>query len=166
MKWSLYNVFYEHNNKNIVLYNYAVDSVIILVKELKEIIDLHRDKIDNLSIVHPDLYKEFIYKGFIIDDNIDEKEFAIKRINKKLDSPEVFKLTINPTLDCNLRCWYCYETLIPNSLISLNIMEGIKRFLLKIITNQELKSLELSFFGGEPLFKTKERILSIISFVP
>lgn len=44
---------------------------------------------------------------FIIIDDYDELEYI--KFNNRLCifKNRSFHLTINPTLDCNLRCWYC-----------------------------------------------------------
>ncbi|WP_289861928.1 hypothetical protein [uncultured Duncaniella sp.] len=34
---------------------------------------------------------------------------CMSEINKHFNSKQHLNITINPTLDCNLRCWYCYE---------------------------------------------------------
>ena len=66
----------------------------------------------------------------------------------------VFHLMINPTLDCNLHCWYCYEKHVKGSSISTDIMNGILGLISKnCIGQRNIKKLILSFFGGEPLLE-------------
>jgi hypothetical protein len=163
MKWSLYNFFYELHEDRFVLYNYAVDSVMIITKDVKNIIDLYKSKIDNLCAIHPDLYNELKNRSYVVRDDIDERVSIMENIRSELNSSKKFDLTINPTLDCNLRCWYCYETLIPDSKITSNTLDSIKYLIENIARKQKLEELNLSFFGGEPLFKTREVILSLIN---
>ena len=47
--------------------------------------------------------------GFIIDDETNEQNI-LENLIKKIDYNEnEFILTVNPTMNCNLKCWYCYE---------------------------------------------------------
>lgn len=164
MKWSAYNIFYELSNSGFILYNYLTDSATIMTRSLRNIVNLHKDKIDNLSTIHPDLYNELKSRGYVICDDADEQTSVMENIRESLNSSKKFNLTINPTLDCNLKCWYCYETLIPNSKITLEVLDGIKSLVLNIARKRKIEELNLYFFGGEPLFKTREVVFDIISY--
>lgn len=164
MKWSRYNITYQKDDNVFILYNYSTDSFIFLLNDLRKIVESLKDDIDTLYNIHPELYNELIKKEFIVDNELNEVKAATNRIIERLNSPEIFKLTINPTLDCNLKCWYCYENHISNSLINSSTLEGIKNLLLRKTIIGDLKKVELSFFGGEPLYRTKGTVLSIISF--
>jgi uncharacterized protein len=63
-------------------------------------------------------------------------------------SNKVLHLILFPTEACNFRCVYCYETFQYEKMNAATI-EGIKKFLK--IRIPELKSLHISWFGGEPL---------------
>ena len=73
MKWSAYNIFYELSNGGFILYNYLTDSAMIMMRSLRNIINLHKDKIDDLSTIHPDLYNELKIRGYVICDDVDEQ---------------------------------------------------------------------------------------------
>lgn len=153
MKWSKYNIVYSLDNEKDIVYNYAWDSVIILLKELSSIVISRTNQIDDLQNIHPDLYKEFIIRKIIIDDDIDESELIIKKIKEELGKQSVLFLTVNPTLDCNLKCWYCYESHIKNSFINEELYSSIVKFAEKQFHNPNLDILNLTYFGGEPLLK-------------
>lgn len=55
MKWSKYNIVYSLDNEKDIVYNYAWDSVIILLKELSSIVISRTNQIDDLQNIHPDL---------------------------------------------------------------------------------------------------------------
>ena len=68
--------------------------------------------------------------GFIID-NYDEKELV--KFNNKLCVYEnrSYHLTINPTLDCNLKCWYCsteYAQAIHHGGMSQHIVNSLNHW--------------------------------------
>ena len=153
MKWSKYNIIYHLDSEKDILYNYAWKNVIILLKDLSSIVSNQIDNIENLYNIHPELYQEFIIKKIIIDDKIDESELIIKKIKEELYTQKTFYLTINPTLDCNLKCWYCYESHIQKSFINQDLYISIIKFIEKQLSNTNLETLNLTFFGGEPLLK-------------
>ena len=58
---------------------------------------------------------------------------------------------INPTLDCNFCCWYCYENHIANSVMTPAIFNRVIKLIEKIIHVESIENFELGFFGGEPM---------------
>ncbi|MFR3188889.1 MAG: radical SAM protein [Phocaeicola sp.] len=72
-------------------------------------------------------------------------------------------IIINPTLNCNFKCWYCYETHERNSKISFETVQSIKKYIQnELNTNCQLKSIRIDWFGGEPLIY-KEIVYSLLS---
>ncbi len=63
-------------------------------------------------------------------------------------SPEMFHLILFPTEECNFRCVYCYEDFAVGNMKPW-LVDAVKSLLQKKIP--ELKILDLSWFGGEPL---------------
>lgn len=62
----------------------------------------------------------------MVEDDVVEENKVIdtwKAADKNRDSYNIF---INPTLDCNLHCWYCYEKHIKHSLLDEKVMAFIK----------------------------------------
>lgn len=161
MKWSKYNTIVKTENKAFV-FNYMSNSLTEIDEKLVPIINKNIDNIMNLSKIHEDLFKHFISNGTIVESNFDEVSECIKNINNKLDSREELRLTINPTLDCNLRCWYCYENLVCGSSIADNVIQGIVNYVKGKIQENSVKRVHLSFFGGEPLLKISECILPLL----
>ncbi len=70
------------------------------------------------------------------------------------------RLIIFITEKCNFRCLYCYET-FEQGRIHDSVVKGIKQLLAKRLP--ELKTLQLSFFGGEPLLHP-EIITDLMAF--
>lgn len=63
-------------------------------------------------------------------------------------SSQRLHLVLLPTERCNFRCSYCYEDFfLPQ--MPLTVVEGVKRLL--DVRAPELRRLDLSWFGGEPL---------------
>ncbi len=152
-------------NTRIFYYNTFSDNLLILHPTIDKIIQDNKLYIHRVQNVHPDLFAELLDKGFIIKEYIAEyKEVENQWIAEDNDDSK-FTLIVNPTLSCNMRCWYCYETHLPSSTMPLHIYERLKNFSLKKIQAPKLKGFNLDFFGGEPLLVYKQCTKRIIDFV-
>jgi uncharacterized protein len=157
MKESNYNYFVPFNNR-IICFNGISGKVFSVSNEeyswIEECIKLP-DKEGQL--------RNFLYKNnFIIDNNLDEVELI--KLNNRLDVfDRTFQLIINPTLECNFACWYCYEKNIKGSM-SNETIENVKRFLENKVNRKEISGLQLGWFGGEPLLHFNKVIYPISSF--
>ena len=91
------------------MFNLRNDSFIVLNSELGTFVDSIRGNIDILCDKHPNLYTQMVEKQFIVNPDTDEAMQIVERW--KLADADIsrFSIIINPTLGCNLRCWYCYE---------------------------------------------------------
>ena len=85
--------------------------------------------------------------GFLIKDD-NELEYLEYIYNKKKFSKDSLNLTIKLTNDCNLRCKYCYQEHKRNKL-SMNDSDTLIEFIKKQL--EEYKSVNIHWFGGEPL---------------
>ena len=55
------------------------------------------------------IFQNLVNGGFIIDDS-DDEILEIQKNIKSLDFDDTYaEIRLNPTLDCNFKCWYCYE---------------------------------------------------------
>ncbi len=70
------------------------------------------------------------------------------------------RLIVFVTEKCNFRCVYCYETFEKGRILD-SVVLGIKNLIKKRVS--ELKTLLLTFFGGEPLLHP-DVILDLMSF--
>lgn len=155
MKWSNYNEFIDRPQNNTLRYvfNYFQDKILLLDSRLAELITDNQDRIDTLEQIHPDLYERLLADGFIVNDSEMEVKQCIQKLDERFRNKEKLRLTINPTLDCNLRCWYCYETHLKGSAMEAATMEGVINLVKKEMKHPTLKIVQLSFFGGEPLLQ-------------
>ncbi len=162
MKWSKYNSTFDTDDKKHILYNCANDKILILTEELKTIIV--QNDLDSIKLIHPEFYTCLVNNRFVIDDHIDDVNMAVENKESKLNREDYFMLTINPTLDCNLRCWYCYETHGKNSIVGEKTMDAIKNLLKNKIETPQLNSLFISFFGGEPLLRFNQTVRPLVNY--
>lgn len=109
-----------------------------------------------------ELVENLIEGGFVIDKSINEVEL-VKELSQKVDSNnENFNLIINPTLNCNFKCWYCYETKKNKQLMSVDTLQNVKRFIQNTVPLYP--SFHLSFFGGEPLLGYKKVVKPLMEY--
>lgn len=57
-------------------------------------------------------------EGFIVDNTHKESQLYAIKVKEQLESDNHVRITINPTLDCNLKCWYCYEDHLKGSIMN------------------------------------------------
>ncbi|KQB37786.1 radical SAM/SPASM domain-containing protein [Flavobacterium aquidurense] len=160
---SQFNTFFYHEG-SMIGYNALSNEFIILELELFELYQaaIAEKKISELNDIHPGFYKHIKDKGFIINKNTDEIQ-SVKKLVASIDqNDKIYELIINPTMNCNFKCWYCYETHIKDSKMSSSIIENVILFIKSILENNNLKQFHLSWFGGEPLLYYDKTILPIL----
>lgn len=131
-----------------------------LLKDLLEAASI--EGVDNLATVHPLFYQALASGKYLVDNSDNELE-KVKRISKAIDLDERFyRLTINPTMNCNFKCWYCYETHIKGSRMSQDIIARTNKLIDSVTDNPALEQFALSWFGGEPLLYFEDIVLPIM----
>lgn len=149
---------------NFYLFNVANGYVIALNHILYTLISRYKEDIDQLKSIHPDLYAGLDSCHVIVADDKDEPAAMIEKFEALDCDPSTFGITINPTLDCNLRCWYCYESHGHGTMMSAEVIESIKHLIDRKLADQRLKYLNISFFGGEPLLGWDKVVMPILTY--
>ena len=103
------------------------------------------------------LFKEW---GFIIDEQLNEIDVLRYRNRQAVFLDRCYHLVINPTLECNFHCWYCYEK-HPKGSMNADIVERCKRHIWHMVTCEKITGLNLMWFGGEPLLYFNEVVYPI-----
>lgn len=94
--------------------------------------------------------------GFIVPDDLDEIAHVRKKNFQALHSKDYF-LIVLPTLNCNFSCWYCIQDHI-DTIMSNETLEKVKKHIDYAIDVCKITSLQIEWFGGEPLMYFKEII--------
>jgi uncharacterized protein len=100
---------------------------------------------------YPKYYDRFKESGFIIEDEFDELGNIRLDNRMKIFNPDEYFLMIYPTQDCNLKCWYCYENHVPDSCMPEKVQAKIIKHIKSVVNEKNIRSLHITFFGGEPL---------------
>jgi uncharacterized protein len=164
LRWNRYNYIKKNSDNEYLLFNCSTNNHMYMIEKVKELIDDNRHSVNQIESKHPELYHFLKKKKFIVNDRFDEIEDAISQMKKSLYSSDCFELFINPTLDCNLKCWYCYESLQKKSIVNDDTLRSIMCFIRNKVLSKELKEITISFFGGEPLLGYHKVIWPIIEF--
>jgi len=162
MRPSVYN-FIIDNGENYILYNSFSDNIILLTTDLYELYSKTLDNIDELKNIYPQFFDYLVSMGIIVDDNEDEAANVLLSWEKIRHSEKRLRLTINPTLNCNMRCWYCYEHKKPSRMTQETIEGIIDLISHKMNESSTYEVLLLSFFGGEPLLAFHGDITTILT---
>lgn len=109
---------------------------------------------DQETVSPPDGLNELVKHECLIDESVDEfAEWKGLLLTTRNDEAHVFTLHVEPTLQCQLRCLYCFEKGVergkPMNTETLN--QSLCWFEEYVRINPEVDSLRLKFFGGEPL---------------
>ena len=101
-KQSIFNSVIQISNDRYLIYNAMTDKYCFLNKGQLRLYHLYNENSDSK------LFEQLLREGFIVQSDADEITALISNLNSIDSNKEILQLIINPTMDCNLRCWYCY----------------------------------------------------------
>lgn len=162
MKESKYNLCLQ-DHTGMVIYNAKADEVIALNPQLAAIYEKGKDTPDTIGEKHPELFAYLVKKGVFVEDGTDETADYIASQEKAEDEAGEFTITVNPTLACNMKCWYCYETHKNMPAMSAEVKRAVIALVKKQAVSGETDKINLSFFGGEPLLYFDKVVTDIIN---
>jgi len=88
--------------------------------------------------------------GVFIPPDFDERAALFEIRRRALASPDALLLTIAPTIQCNFRCTYCFETHRPE-VMTPSIEDDLTRFI--VAQSASVRAITTTWFGGEPLLE-------------
>lgn len=149
MKLSNYNFDVLINENYVIVLNTLENVYIQLEKKQFEILC---NDLDLFLKENPKESEILISNGFIISNTKNEILKAKENYLKKCYNTSVYNATIIPTLQCNLKCDYCFIEQ-NNEHMDLNTINATTDFLNDIINTEAayLKHFNVKWFGGEPL---------------
>ena len=166
MKESIFNMYFTADDGAKLAFNSYSCGLAVVNDNYNELIKT-LENVTNADDVPEKLQECFTAAReghFIVDDDYDELyELSMQRSIQKY-SLDTLGLTIAPTLACNFKCIYCYETSKPG-LMTEKTMQNIVSFVKA--QSVQLKHLSICWYGGEPLigknivYKLSESFLKI-----
>jgi uncharacterized protein len=149
MKVSQYTFFVKSQN-TYCLYNTVSNRLISIGKILYEKLEKHSINKTNLpaSFLKDEELINELKTGFFITENDTDALLWIKNIVwANRGNQDIHNITIAPTMNCNFSCFYCFEK-HRKGMMKSDVMDGIINY---INRQKNLKFLNLTWFGGEPL---------------
>jgi uncharacterized protein len=157
MKKSKYNFFVKNGDRTICFNAVSGKVFSVNQKELYFLQGLLNNPLKQDE--YSDLVQWLCVNHFLVDSRIDEfKDFLEKNRRDVLSNH--YYLILNPTLECNFSCWYCYEK-HPKGHMSDSTIDNIKQYVENLLKNHEISGLTLSWFGGEPLLYFDEIVFPL-----
>jgi uncharacterized protein len=159
MNYKLNRYLYTTPKKEIMLIYNLLDNCIFAISKEKYKL-LTGNDLESIEIDNPTLFRALFKLGVIVPTDFNEID-AVKMKNRAaIFDMRRYRLTINPTLECNFRCWYCYEK-HPHGKMSKSIMQALINHIKLKIEDKSLQHLSLDWFGGEPLLYFEEVVLPL-----
>lgn len=158
-KLSNYNYFVPQGER-VIYFNGISNEVFSLSQQEHEKIQLLLKDPGEFERKFPSVFARFLKWGFIVPENKDEVKYLLLRNKQSVFSDKNYMLVINPTLECNFSCWYCYEK-HPRGRMNEDTKERIQKHIKYMVEEERITALNLSWFGGEPLLYFYEVIYPI-----
>jgi len=165
MKFSMYNTFLPFEEK-MLAYNSVNDKFLLLEHTLYDLLQaaINENNPIGLKEIHPNYFDALLQNGFIVAKEKDEYSELRDIIIKTDHDDSFFNIIINPTMNCNFKCWYCYEDHIKSSKMTEGMIQKVLKLIDNVTTSKNIKTLYLGWFGGEPLLYFNKVMLPILEY--
>lgn len=153
IKLSKYNLLINRNETENILFNTFTNGLAIINETEKELeLKIHRYNNENISREESEEIESMISNGFVIDSDLDEDKILKLLENKKKYGCKGLGITILPTMNCNMECFYCFEEKYRTAMTK-EVADNLIRFVKQDLINNKYDSLSVNWFGGEPLLE-------------
>lgn len=133
----------------------------LLTKEMLLLNDEEKEGVQNFADCPKELSEYLISNWFFVPCDMDDRKLynqvktVVEMTTKK--SKNISQFTVFTTMDCNARCFYCYELGRKRSSMSEQTAIDAAEYMKKHCGTDIVR---LKWFGGEPLFN--EKVIDII----
>lgn len=109
-------------------------------------------------------WSSFVEAGIFVPHEADERQ-ALKTAYAQDRARAPFFVTITTTLDCNMRCYYCYQKEGALDYLSLEKCDDIIAWTMRQIDERHYPRLYVDWYGGEPMLNQPviERFTAAVS---
>jgi len=152
MKFSHYNNMLEINSNVNVVYNSFSGHILFVGK----------DALSNIDDIDENVANNMRSAGMLIDDDVDEISLLRQHRHNAVYDDRSFLLIINPTLNCNFDCWYCYESHQKESKMTEFTLNNIRKYISGLFERYD--HVTISFFGGEPMLGYKQVVSPLMKY--
>lgn len=148
-KTSRYNITVDYMGKTL-LFNGLTGSLVELDDTVGPMWSQVQSGETQIANLEPAFLDNLVNTHFLVDQELDELSLIKKRSDAAVYGDRAYRLTINPTMNCNFKCWYCYEGHV-KSKMTKDTTERVYKHVQQLIENGEINALNLTWFGGEPM---------------
>lgn len=142
---SNYCTFEEYDRENTLVYNCKNRKTLLLKNNIAN--DFINDRYESLD---EKVISQLFNSKMLVRSDINEKQEVVDEVINNKFRKDVYYLTIEITLECNFRCYYCYQSRNKEEFT----FEDLDKLLLFIgQISKECKKLFILWFGGEPLLE-------------
>lgn len=153
IKESKYNYNLNFDDKVICL-NGVSNTMLLFRKNEYEHIFKELILKDDFQNNYPTLSAKLLQFGFLVENFEEELDQIRFQHNLNIFGSGPFWITINPTLDCNLKCWYCEinkSNIHSGKRMLDDVQKKVNFFIENIVYEKKAPGIHLDWFGGEPL---------------
>lgn len=158
-KLSGYNYFVPQGSR-MIYFNGISNKVFSLDRQEHGKMQMLFQNLEIFEQKYSSIFEKFQQWGFVVPENRDEVKYLLYKNKQAVFQDKNYLLIINPTLECNFSCWYCYEK-HPKGKMSEETKERIIKHIKYMVEKERITALNLSWFGGEPLLYFDEIIYPI-----
>lgn len=167
LKTSKYNFIWpvEGSDKAVIFNSFTTATMEINKHQLSFLENDKNIELDHLDEKEKETVSNLLKGGFLIEDFVDELSILKVRNGNGRFKKDTLSLTIIPTFNCNLKCFYCYQDRNIVSEMSLETQEALIQYISQ--SAKEVKKISVIWYGGEPLLawdticSLSERIIKI-----
>ena len=162
LKWSRFNFLVETEKHRKYLYNSYSNSLIALDDSLyASLLFLSRDNGTSILSAFSEEEIEYLKKIYaLVEDDDALVDILHHQSMSRLYSKKTMVLTIAPTQSCNFACTYCFEKWRQSGALSNRNEDAIINYIKHLKQEDGLESVNLTWYGGEPLLQYK-RVISL-----
>lgn len=147
MKYSSYNVIVDNMPQNYLLYNTMTEALVELDEDS---LRFYRECLTDENYRSDPRFDILVGRKYLIPDNYDERSFIRFANRKSSFSNQKLQIVIAPTMDCNYKCIYCFES-HHKGIMDKKTRDEVLSFLKNELSEKNYKHLHVDWFGGEPL---------------
>lgn len=156
MKVSKYNYIFRTDEGNFA-FNAVSDRFVRISDEVCQCLETGK-----VNSIKGDALDILLKRNVVVPDEIDEFQLLEEEYEKNLDS-DIYDLVLLPTLDCNVRCWYCFEKQQKGSRLHKVISDSVLAHVKKVLEEKPyINRFLITLFGGEPMLHFREDVYPLL----
>lgn len=156
-------VIFKKYNYCVVGANFLNNAIFSFDVKQYELLDKNRNRLGLLKNNNPVFFSVLLKLGVIITEQNNLYNIFLLKNRIITFNNNSYRLTINPTLNCNCSCWYCYET-HTKKIMSPQVVRRVENFIETTVKTIGIKSFYLDWFGGEPLLCYNNKVVPICHY--